>query len=313
MRKYPHDDLWLEDCYRLTRKFESGRMRRGDPEWDKFCRIYGLNNLIGFASGLAVLTLSYSADTNNIDVFSAIGSRTGPVRLILDFSGSIVIGSASTGSYSLDFGSGWSGGSRIYCTIGSSVYISGKGGAAGAGASATPNPSGAGAAGSSGGPAINAANLPNVTPSILTIANSGTISGGGGGGGGGGASRHDSGGKLDPSATASGGGGGGGRGRSDTGGASPGTASGATYNYSGGAGGTGNNSGGGGGGAAASSNTNGGGAGGSFGSSGGAGGTPIPDSAYTGGGAGGGAGTAVNGDSKINWSPLGTVNGARVG
>lgn len=224
------------------------------------------------------VTLTYSSDTYNVNLFADAGSPASAVAVTATINAGVYIGSTSTGSYALDTGSGWPTGSTISITINGEVQ--GKGGDAGRGATILGNP---GSPGSAGGPALRA-------QYACTITNNGAIRGGGGGGGGGGS---------DADSGNLGGGGGGGRGfnggskgLSGGGGAGDGTDGSRT-----GAGSGGNGPGGAGDGGS-------GGAGGAAGSNGqdGASG-PL-------GGAGGAAGAAVSGNSNITWAATGTREGS---
>lgn len=304
--RWPSIDLYLEDCYRLSRKFRAGRLRPGDPEWEKFCSVFGLTHLTGFSAGLATATatvsLTIAADTNNYNLFTAAGSPSYPVVVNCTINSGVIVGSTSTGSYSFDTGSGWASGSQL--TLKNNGKINGKGGTPGNGGNG-PTASN-GTSGSQGGPAL-------LVRRAISIDNgSGQINGGGGGGGGGGGAIGSPDNKS--SLSAGGGGGGAGRGTTNTSGGTGGTG-----NSPGANGGMGSDSGAGGGGAGGSNTyaTGGtGGAGGGFGSAGSNGGNGSYSLAFGSfgiGGPAGPAGVAVNGDSLVNWIALGTINGARTG
>lgn len=295
----PCFDLYLDESYRLSRRFRAGRLRPGDPEWEKFCNVFGVTHLAGFAaSGLPIISLTIAANTNNYNLFVAAGSPAYPVEVLCTINSGVIVGSVSTGSYAWDTGSGWVPGSVLRLV--NNGRINGKGGQGGNGGSANPTPTN-GSPGSAGGPALYAQ-----VAIFIDNANGQINGGGGGGGGGGGASVSGFKGVM----YYAGGGGGAGRGTTDTGGGSGGASS---SGYPGASGGTGSDASAGGGGAGGGGVGGNGGSGGGFGSAGASGQNGGGDAPNTTGGSGGAAGNAVNGDSKITWIALGTVNGARVG
>jgi hypothetical protein len=131
----------------------------------------------GLTTG-ASLSLIISSDTNNYNIFTAAGSPTVPVAVMLVIDSGVNVYSTSTSTYALDTGTGWVAGSTI--TIANSGKIIGMGGAGGYGGYWVSGIYYGGAeAGFNGGPSLR-------IQYATTITGSGSIVGGGGGGGGGG-------------------------------------------------------------------------------------------------------------------------------
>jgi len=264
--------------------------------------------------------VTLSSNTADYNLFTAMGSPSGQVRVRLTINSGVYVYASSTGGYALTL-SGFASGSEIIVI--NNGYIAGKGGIAGAGGSqgtGSPPPAVAGDAGAAGGPALYVATMSGVT---VTIDNTyGEINGGGGGGGGGGS------GFCQPDGfsiayLAGGGGGGGGRcGAASAAGGAGGTAyhDGVSWwGVAGAAGSYGDRSSYGGGGAGGNSPpgycfAGNGGNGGGWGSTGATGGTASGDTtwlyAYAVGGSGGAGGAAVYGNSNITWTATGTRNGS---
>jgi hypothetical protein len=118
--------------------------------------------------------LTIASDATNYNIFTAAGSPTSAVTLILTINSGVKVGSFSTATPGLTTGT-FPAGSVI--TIVNNGSILGAGGAGGIGGLANGAP-GTGTAGSTGGPALSLS-YP------VTITNNGIIGGGGGGGGGG--------------------------------------------------------------------------------------------------------------------------------
>lgn len=243
-----------------------------------------LNAPIGGSSGLAIFV-----DTANVNVASMLLANgwdgTSVVHPIVFIGQAARVYSNSLSLPAFDTGSLPAGST---CTINNSGAILGKGGTGGA--SARPG----GLPGTSGGTGIKL-RVPT------TITNNGVIAGGGGGGGSGG-----SGSIADPPGArdTDGGSGGGGAGNGKAGAKLPYSNQGADGNLSSpGAGGAGYGNGGA------------GGNGGFYGQAGGNGGNgyDVVSGATRIGGAGGASGAAVDGDSLVTWSVLGTIYGPRIG
>jgi len=242
-----------------------------------------------------VLNVSLVDDYN---VFTAAGSPSGPVRVVVKIASGAEIGSTSTSTAGFIFGSGWHIGAKIEVICNGTIM--GKGGQGGTGEGASVCTPIAGVSPTAGGPAIDATGLP--AAGMVKFTNNGTIAGGGGGGGFGGAG-------CVPSASSWGGGGGGsGRGKATTAGGPGGPASGSSNNFPGSPGGSGTSAVPGAGGLGGSAQNDTGGGGGDFGATGGTGlanGAPYN--------AGAAAGAATLGDSKINFVVVGTITGTRSG
>lgn len=236
-------------------------------------------------------TLTYTTSANGANLWADANTAgyAGEDILNVVINGGVQIGSTSTGTPGMTIDTTYSG-KEIRLTNGGT--INGRGGAGGSGAGGT------------GGKAlyVNASYSGGIK-----ITNNGEINGGGGGGGGGGLSRGRnciSGKGTCTASCCSAGGGVGGRGYGNAAqvggsaggccgtGCGGGSCGGPVWKC-GGTGGTGGAKG-------ATGNTGGGGtnAGGCSGAGGGA--------------SGGAAGAAVDGDSKINWETLGTINGSRI-
>lgn len=251
----------------------------------KFSNFYG-------KSYRQVINLTYTGNVNNVNVYNAASPyfTSGiPADIIVTINPGVIIGSNSTGSYSLTVPTGsypTDGYSNTRIFIFNYGYIVGSGGAGAAGNCGD----GGGGTGGNGGPSL-------LIQYSTTISNYGTIAGGGGGGGGGGGD-YDSCGKNGCCRTFCGGGGGGGAGSivgpGGYGGAGNGGASGSLTN--GGAGGPS-------GGSDGCGFAGAGGNGGNLGSPGNGGGSGGPT---PGGGPGGAAGYYVTGNSNVIWSVTGT-------
>jgi hypothetical protein len=113
-----------------------------------------------------------TVSTNNLDLYSFVGSPSSSVRILAHITSNVVIGSTSTSSPSLSI-SGFPSGSQVKLV--NWGVVKGAGGTGGTGA----DYSGTATAGGAGGTAL-AVSVP------VTIENQGSIYGGGGGGGGGG-------------------------------------------------------------------------------------------------------------------------------
>jgi len=253
----------------------------------------------GGAWKLLYSTYNITTSSNDVNLYTAMGSPTTALTAIITIDDNIDIASTNILTPALDIGA-FPADSIIYLTIGSNTYITGRGGTGGAGSdSGGGNPQ----AGTPGGTALKTS-LP------IFITNNGTIGGGGGGGGGGGSYR------VYYSA-GNGGGGAGGYHYATTSGAlgiSPG------YNVSipAGVGGIAagprverNTS------PRATDGTKTTGGAGSLDAAGGRGGGAGGNLGFAGvngtsGAAGGAAGNAVEGDSNITWNTLGTILGNRV-
>ncbi|WP_415062064.1 beta strand repeat-containing protein [Bdellovibrio sp.] len=212
-----------------------------------------------------------SANTNNFNMYTAMGSPTLGVNYRVIINAGVTISSSSTATPAFTTGSGWPGGSQLEIINNGSII--GRGGNGGSGSSWT----GAGYPGGNGGPALQAT-------TATTVINNGTVAGGGGGGGGAGVSSSSGGSGVNcdfyPSAA-----GGSGTLTPGSGGAPGADGSGLR---SGGAGGIG-------------------GALGQAGSPGGSAFNTAGDAwGITAGGAGGAAGSSALGNSYLTWSPVGT-------
>lgn len=301
-RRRPSIDLYMEDADRFYRRLMRGE--KLDPlELRRFCSAFGITNLMGFAAGgLTVVTLAIAGGTNNYDVFVASGSPAYPIDCRLTIA-AVTVGSTSPGAYALQVGTGWHLSSKLSIT--NSGTLQGCGGDGGNGGSVT----GAGptvtppTVGQTGGPAFNAATLPAV--GMLTFVNNGTINGGPGGGGGGKEIVAD---LFEGDSGIRAGGGGG-----ATNGGTPGSggaASGGSAHNAPGSSGSGTSPGAGGTNPGAVNAGDGGNAGAV---TAGAGSSGAANAVGSPGAAGGAAGVAVNGDSKVNFTTLGTINGTRTG
>ncbi|MDH4172145.1 MAG: hypothetical protein OEW90_05025 [Betaproteobacteria bacterium] len=254
---------------------------------------------IGF-SGAPTINITIGASTDDFNLFTAAGSPSGRVNVVLTIAPGIELGSTSTATAGLVLGSGWNSGSKIQIVNGGTIM--GKGGKGGQGEGASGCTPIAPVAAGVGGPAVDATGLPST--GMLDFYNNGTIAGAGGGGGYGGAG-------CSPGTFSFGGGGGGsGRGRTTTTGGAGGAANGSPLNIPGVAGGSGTPSVAGIGGVGGNHpNTNdSGGNGGDFaaaGTNGLSNGAPY--------GSGAAAGAATLGDSKINFKVVGTILGSRTG
>jgi hypothetical protein len=275
-------------------------------------------HLVGFGSGgNRRIAITYTADANNVNVFSAAGSPTDPVDVVVTVNSGIVIGSTSTGTPAFTTGSGWNINSSL--ELHNSGTICGRGGAGGSGGSSSGHTEVVGKStneivdsctngngGGSGGPALTALYR-------ISIWNYGTIGGGGGGGGGGGARAWGN-----QRAVLGGGGGGGGQGRDNTGSNGGGSASWAGGSpMSGSSGGTGTASGAGGGGNGGnyigSTFAGAGASGGGLGNGGGTGGSGSGTATHTASGAGGGSAgacTSSGSNANITWMVIGTRYGS---
>jgi hypothetical protein len=121
--------------------------------------------------------VTISSNTNNLNLFSYIGSPSIPLTLRVNINSGVVIGSTSSSTPSLESGSFPTGSQIIIVNAGT---IKGAGGAGGTGA----NYGGSATAGSAGGTALS---ISAISQGNIIIDNStGFIYGGGGGGGGGG-------------------------------------------------------------------------------------------------------------------------------
>ena len=120
-----------------------------------------------------------TADTQNYDLFSALGSPTNPVTVSVHIHPGVVVGSASTATPAFDTGGSWAAGSRLYLmNEGTIVGAGGNGGKGGTGSSDCL--SSVVYDGDDGGSAISLQ-----VDAVIDNSN-GYIYGGGGGGGGGG-------------------------------------------------------------------------------------------------------------------------------
>jgi hypothetical protein len=286
-----------------------------------------------------VIPVNIDVDTNNINLFSRIGSITEQVTVLVAIYA--VVGSTSTGSYAFTCGTGWHPLSRVEVVVHQTGAILGKGGAAVSGHNATVSNGGTdshanagasnGTSGNSGGPGFDIGSLALGQLRIWNFSSIGIAGGGGSGASGGsGTGGANDGGKFTTyvDCAAGSGAGGAGAGASVGGTAGGGTGSGATANGNGGGSGaptttTGGSAGGG----VYADNygamgvaSGAGGAGGALGSSGGnSGGATYAlnwnlDFLALGSAASGGApGNAVNGNSKIIWERVGTIIGAMLG
>lgn len=154
-----------------------------------------------FGGGVPTIVLTIAADTNNYNVFTAAGSPTAKVDVVLTINAGVFVRSTSVATPALSVGSGWHSASTV--TIINKGTIAGKGGKGGDGAVNGSN--GFGSPGQTGGTAI-------LTTRPVTIDNAlGAVWGGGGGGGAGG-SDFDTSDHLWDNLQAGGGGGGGGAG-----------------------------------------------------------------------------------------------------
>lgn len=239
-------------------------------------------------------TLAITTSSNNINLYTAMGSPTYALTAVVNISGGLIIGSTSTSTPAFDVGS-FPTGSVIYLNIGSGTYIVGRGGnggnrVSGAGGQGASKPGGA------GGPALK-------TRQTLYLNNAGTIGGGGGGGGGGG--RTNRGGQAYDDYTGAGGGGAGktagsgGTGLDQCGGAPAGTlttgGNGVIYCSNGG-----------------SSEQQYGSVGGNGGSLGQAGARGVPNPDFDGTNFGGAAGNAIDGSSYTTIVTTGSILGGQV-
>lgn len=128
--------------------------------------------------------ITISANTSNFNMFTAAGSPTDAVDVLVTINAGVIVSSSSTAAYAFDTGV-FPAGSTL--TLVNNGVILGRGGNGGS------NITGTATAGASGGPALRA-------QSLISIWNNNRIAGGGGGGGGGGGN--------DPNYGAGGGGGG---------------------------------------------------------------------------------------------------------
>lgn len=217
--------------------------------------------------------LTIAANTNNYNIHSALGSPASAVKVRVTINSGVIVGSTSTGAYSLTTAGLPSGSTVTIINNGSILGRGGAGGAAVCGMMYSGNPGGA------GGPALQI--------TVATTIQNNNVIGGGGGGGGSGGTGYDS-----FHCSGAGGTGAGSQGSATSGAA--GTVGGCDSGTAvGGAGG------------------NGGGLG-SSGSSGAMGSnTPGCDGyGYGAGAGGGGGGAAVQGNSLVTWSVTGTRQGA---
>lgn len=129
-----------------------------------------MNNFYG-KSNRATVNLTITSTTTNYDIFSNRGGSyvPGKTDVILTINSGVVVGSASTGAYALDTGTGWTSGDTI--KIVNNGYIVGRGGAGGT------NAHSGGGTGGAGGPALRA-------QFAVSVQNNNIIGGGGGGGAG---------------------------------------------------------------------------------------------------------------------------------
>jgi len=234
---------------------------------------WSMNSLYGKQRRVAV-TVTISASTQNYlaNTAKATGYSAGITDVTFVINASVIVSSASTGSYAFTVDTSWNAGDTVTVTNNGTVVAAA--GAGGAGGDAGNN----GNAGGGGGPAVR------VQRTTTWNNTSGTVAGGGGGGGGGGYGAF----KGD---TYGGGGGGGGRGLNGGAGGAGGTGT-----ASGGAGSAGNFTAIGNGGPGFDGGD--GGNGGGLGSAGVAGGGSVGTGSS--GGSGGAAGARLLGQSFVN-------------
>lgn len=188
----------------FTRRCEwvEGKLGPFDPR-RAVCSMLMVNHLTGFGSGgLPVIAVVISSSTNNVNIRTLAGSPSYPADIRVTVNSGVTIGSSSTSTPSMDWGTSWPAGSKFSLTnLGT---IEGRGGNGGAGGPDTAPGSGtsSGSPGGSGGPAMDARGL------TITINNTSGNIWGGGNGGTGGNGRGINGNKGDYGDVGSGGGGG---------------------------------------------------------------------------------------------------------
>lgn len=170
-------------------------------------------------------SVAISSNQTNYNLFTALGSPTTPVDVVVTVNSGVIISSNSTSTPAFDEGSLPLGSTVKLINLGK---IYGMGGVGGSGGSAANSPSRAfaGSSGSNGGVALKL-----TCPTVVVNASGEIFGGGGGGGGGGGVNAYDS--VSNVYVFMGGGGGGGGRSGSNTATSAGGSVSGANFNYSG--------------------------------------------------------------------------------
>ena len=252
------------------------------------------------------IVISSSVNNYLAAISKVSGYVAGRSDVTFTINSGVVIGSASTGSYSFTVDSSWASGDTV--TIVNNGVIIGAGGTGGAGGNAASGTGSPGGTGLSGGPALSVARA-------ITFTNtSGVAAAGAGGGGGGGGTSYNTG--KGSFFSSGGGGGGGGRGNIGGSGGSGGLASSTGSQSNGSAGNAGatlyQGTGGGGGANFGYGSGASGGAGGILGSAGSTGGTATGTGGNGAGGSGGAAGALLVGKSFVN-SGAGITTGTFAG
>lgn len=133
--------------------------------------------LMGSGGGRLQAAITISSNTQNyvLNTAKVAGYVAGQTDVTLTINSSIIVGSASAGSYALDVDTSWAAGDTVNIVNGG--FIVGKGGNGGDGGTYNCGQINA-TAGGAGGPALRAQRA-------ISITNNNIVGGGGGGGGGG--------------------------------------------------------------------------------------------------------------------------------